>query len=188
MTDKIATGPDGWSGDKSYRSFESSSIYGVRKNARITPRQLGQKLQRVRWDADKSQTEVETATDLSRNTLSNIENGRFFPHIDVLIRLCDHYGITPNDILGYSDTLSKAEYKPVATTDPPSVEEMSGRLKRARLNAGLTQRTAADAANIGESTVYNSERGRSYPTLEVLMRLCSVYRVNIADIVYKEDA
>ena len=169
-------------------------------------KEVGLRLAIIRTEKNLSRHQVEWGSGVGHNTLIRIEDGNHYPQIPILMRLCNYYGVTPNDILGYSDASSKAESKPVVTADPPSVDEMAGRLKRARLDAdppsvdevagrlkrarlaaGLTQKAAADAANIGKSTVYTIEHGRTYPTLEVLMRLCSVYRVNIADIVYKEE-
>lgn len=55
-------------------------------------------------------------------------------------------------------------------------------LKAARVNAGLTQEEAAQAINVTGKTLISWEKGVTHPTVDKLLRLCSLYDVQISDI------
>lgn len=55
-------------------------------------------------------------------------------------------------------------------------------LKTARVNAGLTQEEAAQAINVTGKTLISWEKGVTHPTVDKLLRLCSLYDVQISDI------
>lgn len=55
-------------------------------------------------------------------------------------------------------------------------------LKAARVNAGLTQEEAAQAINVTWKTLISWEKGVTHPTVDKLLRLCSLYDVQISDI------
>ena len=55
-------------------------------------------------------------------------------------------------------------------------------LKAARVNAGLTQEEAAQAINVTGKTLISWEKGVTHPTVDKLLRLCSIYDVQISDI------
>lgn len=51
-------------------------------------------------------------------------------------------------------------------------------LKAARVNRGLTQKTAADAIGVTEDTMSNWERGKSYPDALHIKKIEDVYGVS----------
>ncbi len=51
-----------------------------------------------------SQEELAELADISVDTISNIERGKFLPSLLTLIKLCNALNVTPNDIL--RDTLN----------------------------------------------------------------------------------
>ena len=53
-------------------------------------------------------------------------------------------------------------------------------LKAARVNAGLSQKQAADKLNIGVSTLQGYESGKRYPRLDTLEQMQKVYGVSIS--------
>ena len=55
-------------------------------------------------------------------------------------------------------------------------------LKAARVNAGLTQEEAAQAINVTGKTLISWEKGVTHPTVDKLLRSCSLYDVQISDI------
>ena len=55
-------------------------------------------------------------------------------------------------------------------------------LKAARVNTGLTQEEAAQAINVTGRTLISWEKGVTHPTVDKLLRLCSLYDVQISDI------
>lgn len=63
-----------------------------------------------------------------------------------------------------------------------SATEIGRRLKKARLDAGLTQREAADRLGITYQAISNYERGTNRVDTDTLTSLCNIYRINISDL------
>ena len=57
-------------------------------------------------------------------------------------------------------------------------------LKAARVNAGLTQKGAADKIGISNKTLHNWENGRSFPDVMQVNALCEAYGVLYDDIIF----
>ncbi len=55
------------------------------------------------------------------------------------------------------------------------MEVVKIRLSAARINAGLSQRKAAKALGISNSTLCNWENGISFPDAEQIEKICSLY-------------
>ena len=51
-------------------------------------------------------------------------------------------------------------------------------LKSARVNAGLTQKQAADALEIAPSTLRNWEKGITFPKQPEIEKMCFLYKVS----------
>ena len=58
-------------------------------------------LKRIRLLADKNQTEVANAVNLTQHTYSNYETGKTQPDIATLIKLADYFHITVDNLLGH---------------------------------------------------------------------------------------
>ena len=57
-------------------------------------------------------------------------------------------------------------------------------LKAARVNAGLTQKGAADKIGISNKTLHNWENGRSFPDVMQVNALCEAYGILYDDIIF----
>lgn len=62
---------------------------------------MGKNLKKLRLENDMTQTELSDLTGLSRTQVTNIELGNSQTSIKTLIKLCDIFESTPNDLLGY---------------------------------------------------------------------------------------
>ena len=51
-------------------------------------------------------------------------------------------------------------------------------LRAARVNAGLTITEAAEKLNVNRSTIINWEKNRTYPTVEHMTRLSTLYGIS----------
>lgn len=51
-------------------------------------------------------------------------------------------------------------------------------LRAARVNAGYTQRRAAELIGVSLSTVKNWEVGKSFPNQPAIDKICDVYRIS----------
>lgn len=57
-------------------------------------------------------------------------------------------------------------------------------LKAARVNAGLTQREAAEKLGVCLSSLQNYETGKRYPDVPVIKKMESAYGVEYKDLVF----
>ena len=55
-------------------------------------------------------------------------------------------------------------------------------LAAARVNAGLTQKEAAQRLSFGQNTLVDIENGKKYPTKEQLIEFCQLYGCSPSDI------
>jgi transcriptional regulator with XRE-family HTH domain len=55
-------------------------------------------------------------------------------------------------------------------------------LKAARVNAGLTQKEAADKLNVSNGTLCNWENGLSFPNAKQIVDLCNLYGLSYDNI------
>lgn len=58
-------------------------------------------------------------------------------------------------------------------------------LKAARVNAGLTQKDAANALGVSEQTLSNHERGISEPRVSMIEKICKLYGVKQEEIEWR---
>lgn len=63
-----------------------------------------------------------------------------------------------------------------------SVTEIGRRLKKARLDAGLTQKEVADKLNITYQAISNYERGTNRVDTDTLSMLCAIYGIQISNL------
>ena len=57
-------------------------------------------------------------------------------------------------------------------------------LKGARVNAGYTQREVSEILGISNVTIGNWEKGKTFPKVNQVERLASLYGVNINDLIF----
>lgn len=55
---------------------------------------------------------------------------------------------------------------------------MAWSIKAARVNAGLTQKEAAKALGVSETTVIKWEKGASVPLADKFLEMCHLYKVS----------
>lgn len=67
------------------------------------------------------------------------------------------------------------------------VDAMKVNLRAARVNAGLTQKQAAEALGISKATIISYETKKTKPDIEMSQRLASLYGCTIDDIIFFTD-
>lgn len=59
-------------------------------------------------------------------------------------------------------------------------------LKAARVNAGLTQREAAEALQISKSTILSYEKYRTKPDIDTAKKIANLYGITVNDIFFAD--
>lgn len=57
-------------------------------------------------------------------------------------------------------------------------------LKAARVNAGFSQKEAADLLQVSSKTLSNWENGDTFPSAKKIEALCELYKVSYNDIIF----
>lgn len=57
-------------------------------------------------------------------------------------------------------------------------------LRAARINAGYTQKEAADMLGISKTTLVKWEQGRTFPDAIAVSKICALYRTHYDDICF----
>ncbi len=63
---------------------------------------------------------------------------------------------------------------------------MAWSIKAARVNAGYTQKQAAQALGVSETTVINWEKGTTVPLADKFVEMCRLYKVSMDDVFLPE--
>lgn len=64
---------------------------------------LGKKIIEMRKNAKLSQEQLAEKLDVTRQTISNWENGKFYPDIDALVKISKCFNISLDDLLSYDN-------------------------------------------------------------------------------------
>lgn len=64
---------------------------------------LGKKIMTMRNEKNLSQEQLAEKLNLTRQTISNWENGKFYPDIDSLVNLSKFFNVSLDDLLSYDD-------------------------------------------------------------------------------------
>jgi transcriptional regulator with XRE-family HTH domain len=72
---------------------------------------LGNELRKAREDADLTQEQLSYAAQIDRTYISQLENNRKSPTVDVLFRLCDALGVSASGLLARVETTRKPKAK-----------------------------------------------------------------------------
>lgn len=60
-------------------------------------------------------------------------------------------------------------------------------LKSARVNAGLTQKDAAEKLGVSNSTLCNWEKGSSMPNILQVQSICDLYKIPYDNLIFLPD-
>ena len=72
---------------------------------------LGDELRKAREDAKKTQEQLSFAADVDRTYISQLENNRKSPTVDVLFRICDSLGVSASEVIGRVERSRKTTRK-----------------------------------------------------------------------------
>ena len=64
---------------------------------------LGKKIIEMRKNAKLSQEQLAEKLNVTRQTISNWENNKFYPDIDALVKISKYFKISLDDLLSYDD-------------------------------------------------------------------------------------
>lgn len=129
------------------------------------------RLKEARKDAGYTQAEIAKIIKIQRQTLASYEIGRTEPDIEILKRLAEFYCVSADWLLGTGRPKTEKESIPE--------ESFAGRLKKARLDCGLTQKEVEKDTKIKQSTLASYETGRTQPDIENLGTLAHLYNVSV---------
>lgn len=72
---------------------------------------LGDELRKVRQEANLTQEELSYAAEIDRTYISQLENNRKSPTVDVLFRLCKALGVSASEVIARVERSEKPARK-----------------------------------------------------------------------------
>lgn len=57
-------------------------------------------------------------------------------------------------------------------------------LKAARVNQGLTQKEAAEKIGVSKDTIYNYEKGKTFPDPRIIKKIEEVYNIGYDNLIF----
>lgn len=70
------------------------------KEYKLNQKQVGKNIKRIREEKGDTQEEFAEGIHASKDTVSNIERGKFFPSVQVLANIAIYAGVSTDQILG----------------------------------------------------------------------------------------
>jgi DNA-binding XRE family transcriptional regulator len=152
------------------------------------PLKLGKRLRAARQQSGLGYRRLARIVGCNRSTIANIEAGRYVPSVELARRLASGLGLTLEEVFGRPRKCACTEEctaltygrfagghavipfagKPVAhRRDRRSRDEIGERVRRARIEAGLTQGQLGARAGVSLTTVSAIENGWNTPSQEV---------------------
>ncbi|MBR2460334.1 MAG: helix-turn-helix transcriptional regulator [Clostridia bacterium] len=81
---------------------------------------LGENIYALRTSKNLSQGELSDMLDVSRQSVSKWETDAAIPDLDKLMKMCDVFGVTLDELTGRSQTETRREYRIEAPASPPA--------------------------------------------------------------------
>lgn len=125
---------------------------------------IGEKLSQLIATKDKSMEQIITDLSVSQNTFSSWLNDVNVPTADGIIKICDYFDITPNELL-------EGLYK---KKEEPGYEDsiVISRIHKLRIRKHIDIQRLSVLTDITEDTLQKIENGACYPTEKQILALC----------------
>lgn len=141
---------------------------------------IGTRIKQRRKELGLTQLQIKQTTGISSGNLSDIENGNKLPSAPALLSL--------STILECSiDWILKGDI-PKGENDIFSMEEIGTRIKSLREHGKLTQQELGNIVSLHGSNIGRIEKGKVYPTADVIMKLSKHFKVSCDWIIFGESA
>lgn len=138
---------------------------------------------------DVTQEALARIAGVSPSSVSNWRRDQM-PRKGAVNKICEHFGLTWDDIMSNSLGLATKAASPTMTPSPTAVggkaapsAGIAANIKALRERFGATQRELAEAAGVTENAVSKWETGRSVPRMGTIERIATHYGVTIRSIV-----
>lgn len=136
---------------------------------------FGMHLKTIRKDRNITQLEISKELGISRQAYSNYEQGIRIPDIDTLVNLSV---ILDSNLFMYFMEVKMQNNKINLTT-----QNLASFLKHKREELALSQNDIADMLGLSRATYSRYELGTRTPTLESLLNLSTIYRINPMELI-----
>lgn len=138
---------------------------------------------------DVTQEALARIAGVSPSSVSNWRRDQM-PRVGAVNKICEHFGLTWDDIMSNSLGLATKAASPTMTPSPTAVggkaapsPGIAANIKALRERFGVTQRELAEAAGVTENAVSKWETGYSVPRMGTIERIAAHYGVTIRSIV-----
>lgn len=138
---------------------------------------------------DVTQEALARIAGVSPSSVSNWRRDQM-PRVGAVNKICEHFGLTWDDIMSNSLGLATKAASPTMTPSPTAVggkaapsPGIAANIKALRKRFGVTQRELAEAVGVTENAVSKWETGYSVPRMGAIEKIATHYGVTIRSIV-----
>lgn len=138
---------------------------------------------------DVTQEALARIAGVSPSSVSNWRRDQM-PRKGAVDKICEHFGLTWDDIMSNSLGLATKAASPTMTPSPTAVggkaapsPGIASNIKALRKRFGVTQRELAEAVGVTENAVSKWETGRSVPRMWAIERIAERYGIAMSSIV-----
>jgi transcriptional regulator with XRE-family HTH domain len=138
---------------------------------------FGEKLRYLRRQLGMTQVELARKTSLRSHThVAKLEAGQRSASLSLVIRFADVLGVTTDYLLRDSILVAQGRAQSVPSSVPSSLPEVGARIRKARLQASMTQVDMAHRLGLAQQAyVSNIEAGRREPSPELLVQIADLF-------------
>lgn len=122
-------------------------------------------LRRLRLSANMTQQQLADAIGVDRAAVSQWESGTAYPRMGKAMKLCDLFGVSLDQLVGYREDVSAA------------AGEIGWSIRSFREERGMTQRQLGEIAGVSGMAVSQWENGRAVPRMGAIQRMSDYFRV-----------
>ena len=142
---------------------------------------LENRLKLCREELEMMQTELGYVFDVTKQTVSNWENGNDIIPLKKLVKFCNLY----NYSIDYVVCLKERNIF-YTKLEKINQKEIGKRLKEQRKKIGLSQQVIADECSISQTTYSNYELGINLITTSTLFTICKNHKISMEYFLQKE--
>lgn len=135
---------------------------------------LENRLKSCREELEMTQTELGYVFGVTKQTVSNWENGNDIIPLKKLVRFCNLYHFPIDYVIG----LQKIK-KDATTFKKINKKNIGAKLKEKRKELGLSQQYIADECSISQTTYSNYELGINLITTSTLFTICKNHKISM---------
>lgn len=143
---------------------------------------IGRKIKNCRIEKNMTQLELGKKLGISPSTIGMYEQDRREPDANTIVKFATVFNVSTDYLLGYV-----AKQDVIITHASIEKIDMAARIRKLRLQKGLTQEELGNSINVQKAAISKYEIGRAVPSVDILIKLADLFGVSADYILGREQ-